>query len=131
MARQQRFTKQQIMATLEACRGLASVAARQLGCTHQTVLNYMRRYPDVKTVAQRQRDIMTDIAKLKYWRALQRGEVWAITMQLKTQGRDRGYVQAVDFHFILNQAVKRLAEQHGLTLEEVMVEAEAIRRSRG
>jgi hypothetical protein len=29
-----------------AARGLAS-AARRLGCTHQTIVNRMRRYPDV------------------------------------------------------------------------------------
>jgi hypothetical protein len=130
MARPFRYTKQQVMDALAACRGLASMAARQLGCTHETVLNYMKRYPEVQAVAQHQRDAMTDIAELKCWMALQRGEVWAVTMQLKMRGRERGYVDAPDFNFILHQAVQELAAAHSLPIEEVMAEAEAIRRSR-
>jgi hypothetical protein len=130
MAGQPKFTKQQVIEALQASRGLASVAARRLGCTHQTVVNYMRRYPDVAEVAQRQRDQMTDVAELKFWQALQNGEVWAITLQLKTQGRDRGYIEQHDFNFILNRAVRELADEAGLTFEEVMAEADEIRRTR-
>jgi hypothetical protein len=61
---------------------------------------------------------------------LQNGEVWAITLQLKTQGRDRGYIEQHDFNFILNRAVKELADEAGLTFEEVMAEADEIRRTR-
>jgi hypothetical protein len=52
-------------------------------------------------------------------------------MQLKTQGRERGVVEAPDFIYVLNLAVNELAAAHGLPLEEVMAEAEEIRRSRG
>jgi hypothetical protein len=131
MARTQRFTTSQIKTALEATRGLASLAARRLGCTHGTVLNYMKRYQEVHDVAERMREAMTDVAELKYWRAIQRGEAWAVTMQLKTQGRERGYGEAPDFQVILHQAVEQLAAEYGVPIEEVMAEAEAIRRSRG
>jgi hypothetical protein len=131
MARTFRYTKQQVMDALEATRGLASLAARRLGCTHGTVLNYMQRYPEVQAVAERQRAIMTDVAELKYWQAIQRGDIWAVTMQLKTQGRDRGYAEAPDFEVILHQVVAALAVEYKLPLEEVMQEAEEIRRRRG
>jgi hypothetical protein len=111
MARPFRYQKHEVMDALAACRGLASLAARRLGCTHETVLNYMKRYPEVKVVAQRYRHMMTDIAELKYWAVLQEGTVWAIAMQLKTQGRDRSYGDAVDFNFVLNQVLKQLAEE--------------------
>jgi hypothetical protein len=91
----------------------------------------MKRYPEVQAVAERQRDSMTDVAELKYWRAIQKGVAWAVTMQLKTQGRERGYGEAPDFNFILHQAVEKLAAEYGLPIEDVMMEAEAIRRSRG
>jgi hypothetical protein len=131
MAGKQQFTERQVKEALESCRGLTSLAARRLGCTHQTVLNYMARYPEVQAVAECYRELVTDIAELKYWRAIQQGEVWAVAMQLKTQGRERGYVEAPDFDFVLHQAVKRLAEEHGLPLEDVMREADEIRRDRG
>jgi hypothetical protein len=131
MARPQRFSKQQITEALNACRGLASLAARRLGCTHGTVTNYMKRYPEVQAVAERQRDAMTDVAELRYWMAIEKGEPWAVTMQLKTQGRDRGYGEAPDFQVILHQAVEQLAAEYGVPVEEVWAEAEAIRRSRG
>jgi hypothetical protein len=131
MARPFRYTKHQVMDALEACRGLASMAARRLGCTHETVLNYMKRYPEVNAVAEHMREAMTDVAELKYWRAIQQGEAWAVSMQLKTQGRERGYGEAPDFNFILHQAVEQLAAEYGVPVEEVLAEAEAIRRRQG
>jgi hypothetical protein len=130
MAGKQQFTERQVKEALESCRGLTSLAARRLGCTHQTVLNYMARYPDVQAVAERQRNLMTDIAELKYWAAIRRGEPWAIAMQLKTEGRERGYGDTVDFTMLLHQVVRELVQEHGLTFEEVMQEAEEIRRRR-
>jgi hypothetical protein len=131
MAGKQQFTKQQVKEALEACRGLTSVAARRLGCAHQTVLNYMARYPDVQAVAERMRALMTDLAEVRYWAAIRRGEPWAIAMQLKTQGRDRGYTEAPDLVYMLHQVVQTLAAEYQLPLEEVMREAEEIRRRRG
>jgi hypothetical protein len=124
------FSKAQVKAALESSRGLASIAARKLSCSHQTVLNYMKRYPDVAAVAQRAREAMTDVAEMKFWNALAKGEQWAVTLQLKTQGRERGYVEQHDFHVVLSRMVRQLADEAGLTYEEVQAEADELLRTR-
>jgi hypothetical protein len=42
MAGKPRYTQQEVIAALEATRGLASAAALRLGCKYDTVLNYQR-----------------------------------------------------------------------------------------
>jgi hypothetical protein len=59
-----------------------------------------------------------------------RGEPWAVALQLRTQSRERGYVESVDFNFILSRAGQELAEDKGLTFEEVMAEANEILAAR-
>lgn len=130
MAGKQRFTQQEMIDALTAARGLVSIASKRLGCSYDTVANYVRRYPKVRAVARNFRDQMSDVAELKFWEAIQRGDPWAIAMQLKTQARERGYIEQVDFNILLMQAVNELAREGGLTVEEVMVEAHEILASR-
>jgi hypothetical protein len=131
LGRPPRFTQQHMIEALKASKGLVSIAARRLGCSHDTVSKYMRRYPKVRAVATEYRETMTDIAELKFWEAIQRGDPWALTLQLKTQGRARGYVEQVDFNVMLTKVVQDLAQVEGLSLAEVMAEAEAILAFRG
>jgi hypothetical protein len=130
LGRRRRFTQQQMLEALTLSKGLISVAARRLNCSYDTIMQYMRRYPKVRAVAVEFRNQMTDIAELKFWDAVHRGEPWAITLQLKTQGRARGYVEQVDFNLVLTKVVQDLAQVEGLTVAEVLAEAEAILASR-
>lgn len=125
-----RYTQQQVIEALTTAKGLVSIAATRLNCSQQTVMNYMRRYPKVRAVAQNFRDRMTDVAELKFWEAIQRGDPWAIGFQLKTQGRSRGYAEQVDFRLLLIKAVEELTHQGDVTVEEVMAEADEILASR-
>ena len=47
MARQ-RYTAEQVANALTAAQGMKTVAARNLGCTYQTVQNYIERYATVR-----------------------------------------------------------------------------------
>jgi hypothetical protein len=93
MAGKQRYTPQQIIEALERSKGLKNLAAKALGCDVDTVGNYIRRYPKVRAVAETQRGLMVDLAESKLYEAIQTGQPWAITLCLKTLGKDRGYVE--------------------------------------
>lgn len=93
MAGKQRYTAAQVIAALLDTKGLVFLAARQLGCDADTVRNYMKRYPSVRAAAVQQRGEMVDLAESKLWQAIEDGEAWAITLCLKTLGKDRGYVE--------------------------------------
>jgi hypothetical protein len=68
-------------------------AARMLGCAPNTIYNYLRRYPELRDVQQAERGLQTDTAELKLFDAIERGEAWAICFYLKTQAKDRGYIE--------------------------------------
>ena len=88
-----RYTAAQMIDALTATKGMVYLAAKQLGCDSDTVLNYCKRYPAVEAVKQAQRGEMIDIAELKLWQSIQNGEAWGITLCLKTIGKHRGYVE--------------------------------------
>lgn len=88
-----RYTKKEIIAALVASKGMVYVAARKLNCVAQTIYNYAEKYPEVKQVMQQERGLMVDIAEIALYKALQNGEPWAVSLTLKTIGKDRGYTE--------------------------------------
>ena len=89
----ERYTVPQIITALQQARGMVTVAARSLGCNPQTVRNYIARHATVAQALHEERERTTDVAELALYKAIQQGEAWAVSLYLKTQGRDRGYVE--------------------------------------
>lgn len=96
MANKRRYTPEQVIDALKATKGMRFLAAQRLGCSHDTITNYINRYASVKAAADGQRGEMVDTAELKLWQSIQNGEAWGITLCLKTLGKDRGYVERVE-----------------------------------
>jgi hypothetical protein len=69
------------------------LAAKALGCSHETVQQYIKKFPTVRQVAEQLRGELVDLAELRLWEALEHGEPWAISLVLKTLGKPRGYVE--------------------------------------
>jgi hypothetical protein len=86
----------QVVTALQQTRGMKFLAAKQLGCTADTIENYIKRYPSVREAAEQQRGEMVDHAELKLWQSIQNGEAWGITLCLRTLGKDRGYVDRIE-----------------------------------
>lgn len=89
----ERYTAQQVIQAIHDTRGLVSYAAQRLNCDPDTVRNYARRHPTVAAALKEERERVTDIAELALFTKIQEGEAWAICFYLKTQGKDRGYVE--------------------------------------
>jgi hypothetical protein len=123
MAKRNRYTPAQVITALQACRGMVYVAAKHLQCDPETIMNYCKRYPAVEQAKHDARGELLDVAELKLWAAVQRGENWAITFALRTVGRDRGYGEHLALHLTIERAAARVAGQFGLTVEEVLSEA--------
>jgi hypothetical protein len=91
MARSQKFTAAQVIATLNQCNGLIFLAADRLGCTTATVQNYAHRYPSVRAAIEEKKGKRLDMAEAKLDQAVLDGEAWAVQFLLRTQGKHRGY----------------------------------------
>lgn len=93
MGAKEKYTPEEIAAALTASKGMIYVAARAIGCAPNTIYAYAKRYKIVREAMELERGIMVDTAELALWKALQAGEAWAISLTLKTLGKDRGYVE--------------------------------------
>lgn len=88
-----KLTKTRVIDALKETRGVIMKAADILGCERQTIYNYRDRYEDVRAAIENTREVETDRAELKLYEAIERGEPWAISLYLKTQGKKRGYFE--------------------------------------
>jgi hypothetical protein len=86
-----RYSAQEVATAVGACYGLITLAARQLGCTRQTVFNYAHRFPSVRAAIEQARAEAIDLAEAALFAAVERGEPWAVQFLLRGPGRHRGY----------------------------------------
>lgn len=78
---------------LRESRGFVSAAARRLACDAQTVYNYMERYPELKEIRKEAKEAEKDLAEMMLGKMIRDGQFPATCFFLKTQARDRGYVE--------------------------------------
>lgn len=88
-----KYTPGRVAEVLAEAHGMVSVAARRLGCNRSTVQRYAQRHESVREALADARELMTDTAELALYEAIQQREAWAVCFYLKTQGKERGYVE--------------------------------------
>ena len=88
-----RYTAQQVADALTQAKGFVSVTAKNLGCSDQTVRNYMDRYAICKQAVLDAREQMIDIAEGRLYQNINEGDNTAIIFFLKTQAKHRGYIE--------------------------------------
>lgn len=91
--RKPRITDKQIEAALIAMSGNVSAAARSLGVVRFWVHQRISRSEKLQQVVHDARQSMCDNAESALNRAVINGEAWAVCFTLKTQAKDRGYVE--------------------------------------
>jgi hypothetical protein len=98
----EKFSVEQIKASLTAARGFISQAAVNLGCEQVTIRNYIKRHPELNDVLKEQRESLLDFAESKLIQLIKEGDKTAIIFFLKTQGRARGYYEKVEQNTTFN-----------------------------
>ena len=82
-----------IIAALEKTHGMVYLAAESLGCAPVTIYRRAEKDKKVQGVIDDQRGKLIDKAELKLEQAVMAGEPWAVTLTLKSLGKNRGYVE--------------------------------------
>jgi hypothetical protein len=83
----------EIKEALETCHGAVYLAAESLGIWPQALYARIKKSPELQQLLDLYDGRRTDAAELKLEQAIRNGEPWAIQFQLKTKGRNRGYVE--------------------------------------
>ena len=128
MAKTHRYTAQQVIEALQATHGMVYLAAQQLKCNPQTVMNYCKKFPSVEQAKHDARGAILDEAELRLLAAIRRDEAWAIAFYLKTVGRSRGYGERLDLNVSIQAVAAKVAAEMGLTAQEVLREAQSYSR---
>lgn len=91
-----RVTADQVIAALQAKNGYVCATAAALGVTPQTVYGYKKRWQRVAEAWDAIREARHDHVEGKLQKLIDDENLTAIMFYLKTQARDRGYVEHVD-----------------------------------
>src|SRR5262245_7665780 len=78
---------------LRECHGNMAACGRAFGVTRNAVWKYIQSRPSLLEVARECRETMIDHAESALYRAVLAGEAWAVCFILKTQAKNRGYVE--------------------------------------
>lgn len=93
MTKKAQYTAAEITEALERGNGYVSKVASLLGCTPRTVYNYRDRYPTVAEAWESIREARHDFVENALHKAINEGNVTAIIFYLKTQAKQRGYIE--------------------------------------
>lgn len=88
-----KFSVKRMVDELTRTKGMVYIAAENLGCTPQTVYNYVNSNPEIAAAKELAEGKVLDQAELNLYKAILNGEPWAIQFVLKTKGKKRGYVE--------------------------------------
>ncbi len=88
-----RYTADEVAQAIRDAGGFLTLAAKNLGCSRVTVWRYCRDYAACKEAQEDSRERMKDVAEGKLFGLINSGNVTAIIFYLKTQAKDRGYVE--------------------------------------
>ena len=88
-----RVGDRQVEEALRACHGLYTRAAAAAGCSARTIQRRVEGSERLRGVLAEIRDSVLDTAEDALYRAVARGEAWAVCFYLKCKGKGRGYVE--------------------------------------
>ena len=105
---------------------MKTIAAKRVGCTYKTFLEYAAKYPEINEAVKDAREAMLDTVELKAYDRIMSGDTAMIIYMLKTQGRSRGYIekQQIDLNIDSEKLalLTKLIEQRGKKLSDVVEE---------
>ena len=88
-----RFKAEQFLEAIPGSGGFVTTIAKRVGCSRKTVYAGIANYPTVKQAVQDEKDALKDMAENELLRQIKEGNTTATIFFLKTQGKNRGYVE--------------------------------------
>jgi hypothetical protein len=92
MADKEHLSVKKVEAALRESKGFVTFAAKKLGCTYQTVYNYIKRHQSLQAVMEAVSEEVLDFSESKLFTQINEGNTTAIIFHLKCKGKKRGYI---------------------------------------
>lgn len=87
------ITAAQAIEAAKGSKGFITTIAKRLGCSRRYVYNLMDKYSTFKDAIIDERELMKDFAENQLFTQISEGNMTAIIFYLKTQAKDRGYIE--------------------------------------
>ncbi len=81
---------------IQASQGFITTAARKLGISRATLHTMINQHPKIKEAVTDAREGMKDLAEAQLFKNIRDGKETSLIFYLKTQGKDRGYVERTE-----------------------------------
>jgi len=96
MGRKREYTDEAMVKALTQTKGLVYLAADIVGCHYDTIYDRAKESEAVASAMRRARGKVVDVAESVLYQQLREGEAWAVCFFLKTQAKDRGYIERTE-----------------------------------
>ena len=87
------ITAEQVVAAIHGSKGFVTVVGKRLGCSARHVYNLLDKYATARDALADERESMRDFAEGMLYKRIEGGDTTAIIFYLKTQAKERGYVE--------------------------------------
>lgn len=87
------YKADQVIKAIEGSRGFVSKVADRLGCSRLHVYRLLDKYPTARDALKNEKEAVKDFAESKLYEQISAGNMTAIIFYLKTQAKDRGYIE--------------------------------------
>jgi len=88
-----RFKAEEFLSAVPGSGGFITTIAARVGCSRNTVYTAIEKYSTVKQAIGDEKDSLKDMAENELLRQIKDGNTTATIFYLKTQAKDRGYVE--------------------------------------
>jgi len=93
MANGNSITAAQTIKAIQGSKGFVTIIGKRLGCSARHVYNLLDKYPTAREALENERESMKDFAEGQLFKRIEGGDTTAIIFYLKTQAKERGYVE--------------------------------------
>jgi predicted transcriptional regulator len=104
------LSSERVAEKLRELHGNLAAVGRCFGVTRSAVYNYIRRRPSLQAICEEARETLKDNAESVLYRSVLAGESWAVCFFLRTQARDRGYVERQEMTGEAGGPIKHVVE---------------------
>lgn len=87
------YTAEEVVAAIEGSKGFVTIIGKRLGCSARHVYNLLDKYATARDALANEREGMRDFAEGMLYKRIEGGDTTAIIFYLKTQAKERGYVE--------------------------------------
>lgn len=87
------YSANEVVEAIKGSGGFVTAIARRLNCTARHVYNLIQKYESAREALFDEREAMRDMAEGELYKKIKNGDTTAIIFYLKTQAKERGYVE--------------------------------------